>query len=179
MIAHEDDVFGGAISESVIGIVFLGTPHRGSNLANLASVIGNILNVNSIAMRPAVMKTSDLKLLTNNSGPLLDLALSVRHRLQNIMVVSFYETEPTPPLNVLVCDGFFINFAGLNIQMDSSLSPGALLHPLWPPYYIRQSSTYFSAWKAKYFPPIITIVIPRGKLTKLPASRLSIGLHLC
>ena len=120
MIAHEEDVPGEAVSESVIGIVFLGTPHRGSNLANLASVIGNMLNVSSIAVRPAVIKTGDLKLLTKNSGLLLDLAMSVRNRLENISVVSFYETEPTPPLNVLVCKGFFIELVGLKIQMDSS-----------------------------------------------------------
>ncbi|KEZ43748.1 hypothetical protein SAPIO_CDS4385 [Scedosporium apiospermum] len=65
--------------------------------------IGGMLNANPLATRStsAVVKAGDLKLLTYNSGPLQDLILSARHRLQNLMVVSFYETEPTPPLNSL------------------------------------------------------------------------------
>lgn len=104
MTAHEEDAFRGAMLKSVVGIVFLGTPHQGSNCANLAMAIGGMLNANPLATRStsAVVKAGDLKLLTYNSGPLQDLILSARHRLQNLMVVSFYETEPTPPLNSLV-----------------------------------------------------------------------------
>lgn len=105
MTAHEEDAFREAISRSVTGIVFLGTPHRGSSAADLATVIGKMLNIKSAAMG-FMVKPGDLKLLAHNSEPLRDLALSARHRLHNLAVVSFYETRPIPPLNFLVCGSF-------------------------------------------------------------------------
>ena len=156
MIAHEDDAFREAISRSVTGIVFLGTPHRGNIGADLANVIGKMLS----AAMGLMVKPGDLKLLAHNSEPLRDLALSARHRLHNLALVSFYETRPIPPLNFLVC-GSYIFWP----------VPAAMGH--W-----ETRPTSFSALRASYA-RIRTAVTLGAELIGKLAARLSIKTRLC
>ncbi|KAI0598549.1 hypothetical protein F4775DRAFT_592269 [Biscogniauxia sp. FL1348] len=108
VFAHEDDTNYGALLKSVIGITFLGTPHRGSHVANLGSIVGSIVNcfmlTTSTGGQSAMVRTDLLNHLNYDSSVLQDLFLSSRNRLQNMAVVSFYETEPTPPLSSLIVD---------------------------------------------------------------------------
>ncbi|KAI1504195.1 hypothetical protein F5X99DRAFT_372815 [Biscogniauxia marginata] len=108
VFAHEDDAIYGALLKSVIGVTFLGTPHRGSHIANLGNIVGNIINAcmltTSTNGQPAIIRTDLLNHLNYDSSVLQDLFLSARHRLQNIAIVSFYETEPTPPFSSLIVD---------------------------------------------------------------------------
>lgn len=91
---------------SVIGIIFPGTPHRGSEVANLDKTIGTIVNISSTTAsagtQPRIIRTDLLDHLNSDSNVLHELALAARNRLENMAVVSFHETEPTPPLSVLV-----------------------------------------------------------------------------
>ena len=97
MSAHEDRQVYGALLDSVIGVVFLGTPHRGSNIATAGKIAGTIVNIlQSAAPKPALYRTDHLSLLQTGSQTLDDLIISSRQRLQGISVTSFYETEPTP-----------------------------------------------------------------------------------
>ncbi|SPO02536.1 uncharacterized protein DNG_05209 [Cephalotrichum gorgonifer] len=106
--AHEDDSNYGAFLRSVIGVTFLGTPHRGSDVANLGSIVGSIINISvmtaSAGMRPGIIRTDLLDGLNHDSPALQDLILSAKHRLKNIAVVTFYETEPMLPRSSLVVD---------------------------------------------------------------------------
>ncbi|KAH7157846.1 ankyrin repeat-containing domain protein [Dactylonectria estremocensis] len=105
VFAHEDDNAYGAVLKSTIGVVFLATPHAGSDGANLASIFLTIVNTFRSAAtagwRPRAARTELLDYLSRNSDALQDLVVSVRHRLQNLSVVSFYETQATAPLSFL------------------------------------------------------------------------------
>lgn len=111
VFAHEDDTTYGAVLKSVIGIVFLGTPHRGSDLATLGSVVGNIINSLAV-IQPGVVKRDLLDHLNYDSSALQDLVLSARNRLNNIAIVSFYETEPMPPFSSPVSAGCNLRLSG-------------------------------------------------------------------
>ncbi|XXH02007.1 hypothetical protein Hte_008372 [Hypoxylon texense] len=104
VFAHEDDMNYGAVLSSTIGIAFLGTPHRGSNLATFGSIAANIINTFSPVIQPSIVKRDLLDHLNFDSDALQDLFLSFRNRLANIAVVSFYETRPIHPLSSLVVD---------------------------------------------------------------------------
>ncbi|KAK5994802.1 Vegetative incompatibility HET-E-1-like protein [Cladobotryum mycophilum] len=106
VLAHQDDNLYSQVLRSIIGIVFLGTPHRGSDTANLGSILGTIVNICAATSTGGVLsrtvRTGLLDHLTRDSSVLQELLLSARNRFRNIAVVSFYETEPTPPLSTLV-----------------------------------------------------------------------------
>ncbi|KAH6849841.1 hypothetical protein B0I37DRAFT_370018 [Chaetomium sp. MPI-CAGE-AT-0009] len=100
VIAHEDnsDPTNQRLLQSVIGIVFLGTPHQGSATANLGSLAGTIINTflkaASAGSQTKTIRTDLLRHLESDSKALQDLADSVRNRLGSLQIVSFYETEP-------------------------------------------------------------------------------------
>ncbi|KAM5521100.1 ankyrin repeat protein [Fusarium oxysporum f. sp. phaseoli] len=106
VIAHEDNNLYGEILKSIIGVVFLATPHRGSTVANFASVVGTIINTfratPSAGMGPRAIRTDLLNHLIYDSDALQDLNMSARNRLGNICVVSCYEDKPTAPLSSLI-----------------------------------------------------------------------------
>ncbi|KAJ3568871.1 hypothetical protein NPX13_g6271 [Xylaria arbuscula] len=101
IFAHSDADRYGSLMRCVIGLVFLGTPHRGSEVADLGRTVGTIINmcskVASAGLRPGVIRSDLLKHLNYDAKVLEDLALEARNRMDNMMVVSFYENEPTPP----------------------------------------------------------------------------------
>ncbi|KZL70980.1 ankyrin repeat protein [Colletotrichum tofieldiae] len=108
VFAHEDGHLFAKLLQSIGGIVFLGTPHRGSAIATFASVVGRIINTSmataSVGMRPGPIRTDLLEQLHHDSEALQEVSLAVRNRLRDMRVVSFYETEPTPPLSSLIVD---------------------------------------------------------------------------
>lgn len=101
-----DQVRYGDLLDSTIGIVFLGTPHCGSNIADTALVVGRAVNALSatlsIGTMPNVVKQDLLDALAYDSQGLQELDLSVRHILGKISVTTFYETLPLPPLRTPV-----------------------------------------------------------------------------
>ncbi|KAK7976295.1 hypothetical protein PG989_014758 [Apiospora arundinis] len=101
VIAQEDNKQYGPILETMSGVVFLGTPHRGSKAADLGAVIGTIINICSLS---TPIRTDLLRNLKYDSAALQQLTTSVRQRLADIEVVTFYETAPTPGLGRLVVD---------------------------------------------------------------------------
>ncbi|KAF5018994.1 hypothetical protein F66182_9012 [Fusarium sp. NRRL 66182] len=104
VFAHEDRSTHGSTLESIIGVVFLGTPHGGSDMANSASPAGFVANILPLAFsQPPVVRTDLLSQLKQNAPALHDLTLSALHRLRDISVSSFYETEPTP-ISPLIVD---------------------------------------------------------------------------
>lgn len=100
IFAHEDSATYGKVLKSVAGVIFLGTPHRGSSVARLGSVVGSIINFPGLPMK--AVRTDLLDYLKLGSCHLQDLAVSVRNRLADLAVVSFYETEAQSPLPSVV-----------------------------------------------------------------------------
>ena len=86
--------------KSVTGVIFLGTPHRGSSIATLGSVVGTIVNLPGLPAK--AVRTDLLDYLKPGSRYLQDLAISVRNRLAGLTVVSFYESEMQYPLASVV-----------------------------------------------------------------------------
>lgn len=106
MTAHEDNNRYGEVLQSIAGVVFLATPHRGSQSANLGHIVGTIVNTFrttvTAGLGPRLVRTDLLQTLIYDNDTLEDLSMSARSRLGNIAVVSCYENEPTAPSQSLV-----------------------------------------------------------------------------
>jgi len=83
----------GDIGSSVKGVIFFGTPHRGSASADLPTIVLNVLN--------AMGGRDDLiKYLQRSSKELAEIAVTSCEQLQDLKVISAYETEGMPPIGV-------------------------------------------------------------------------------
>lgn len=89
------------------GVVFLGTPHRGSATADPAKVFGNILNVAWHASGGGIfrrgVKTNLLRALSQNSSELMGIADDFTQRASSLSIATFYEQSVTEPLGSVVC----------------------------------------------------------------------------
>lgn len=106
LIAHNEAKFYPGILASVKAILFLGTPHRGSDIANYGAVLSNLAN--------AVLKTSQasrttgtlrkdlLDELSTNAPGLLKIATDFRVHTGGIQITSFIEDKVEPGLNTRV-----------------------------------------------------------------------------
>lgn len=83
--------------ENTLGIVFLGTPHRGSDKAKYGDILAKVAT--AVMHKPSSRLTSALQA---NSLELQLLTSEFRHQLPKHQVVSFYERKPTKPFSTLV-----------------------------------------------------------------------------
>ena len=83
--------------KNTIAILFFGTPHRGTDIANYGGVLANIAN--SVMNRPTSQLVEALK---RNSASLSRLTSDFKHQMPMYKIVSFYEMKPTRPLSSLV-----------------------------------------------------------------------------
>ncbi|KAK3311985.1 hypothetical protein B0H66DRAFT_506297 [Apodospora peruviana] len=108
VIAHEDNTVTGNVKlqESLAGIVFLGTPHRGSNKGDLGHLVGMVVNAvtgtTSAGLYRNAVNSNLVATLGTNAKQLQDLTESVRNRLEGLKIVSFYETRPEFPFGLIV-----------------------------------------------------------------------------
>ena len=86
-----------SISESTVGIIFLGTPHRGSEKATYGTILSNIAT--SVLNRPPSRLINALR---TNSEALMRLTTDFRFQLPKYQIYSFYEMKPMKPLSSLV-----------------------------------------------------------------------------
>lgn len=84
----KDDPEYAAIIKAISSIIFLSTPHRGTNLAE---TLNRILKVSLVA-KPMQFISE----LTSGSQTLQKLNESFRHVAEKLQIISFYETRPTP-----------------------------------------------------------------------------------
>ncbi len=96
--AHERPQYA-TILERIYGVVFMGTPHRGSGLASLVKPLSNIINASLLSPRVRSDLLNDLQL---SSRVLTDVSTSCVHRLAPLHIVSFYEQNHLEPLGCLV-----------------------------------------------------------------------------
>ena len=86
-----------SISESTIGIVFLGTPHRGSEKAAYGKVLATLAT--AVLNKPSPRLVNALQV---NSEALMSLRTNFRFQLPKYQVYSFYEMKPMKMLTTLV-----------------------------------------------------------------------------
>jgi len=88
------------------GVVFLGTPHRGSSTATQAKLFGDILNVAWCTSGGPLFRrgvqTDLLRDLGRNSSELIAIADSFTQRASALQIVTFYERYTTPPVGTIV-----------------------------------------------------------------------------
>jgi hypothetical protein len=100
IIAKTEDGLFDPIRKSVTGILFLGTPHRGSSEANLPIVLTNIANLapSGTSLFVGQMRSDLLKTLEKDSIELKDISTSFRNQTRKIKIASFIEQNRTPPV---------------------------------------------------------------------------------
>ncbi len=103
-MAHLDPVNYGKIQTAVAGIIFLGTPHRGSNVTRFPALLAKVANaVLSGTSRWAGGFREDLiDSLRRESSQLHDISKDFMGIVRGLRIVSCIETATTPPLNDLV-----------------------------------------------------------------------------
>ncbi|KAL8371676.1 hypothetical protein RB595_001465 [Gaeumannomyces hyphopodioides] len=100
------------VADSTKGIVFFGTPHRGTDVANWGELLAKVKSA-SYGTRP---RTKFLKLLRSNSNDLMDLSEDFRPIAQNYALVSFIEQ------NIISKLGFNRVVSPLALSLSLSLS---------------------------------------------------------
>lgn len=110
ILAHEGGERFDFIKKSCRGIIFLGTPHRGSKVADLGKILSTI--VNSLTLSAAI-RSPLLNDLRSKSGVLQTISRQFVMRSKDLQIISFYETEVMVggSLSVLVSFSFFFSFA--------------------------------------------------------------------
>jgi hypothetical protein len=98
-MAHESDKHYGDILQSCTRIVFMGTPHRGADLASWGALLSWL--VNTLTLSSAV-RTDLLRGLKTRSKTLQIISRQFVQRGIRIHIVSFYERKPTRSLSTLV-----------------------------------------------------------------------------
>ncbi|KAF2188394.1 hypothetical protein K469DRAFT_661153 [Zopfia rhizophila CBS 207.26] len=99
IIAHEQQSYYGPIGESTLGIIFMGTPHRGSELVPWAMLFSNVVNLATLGN--GVHKNL-LRQLDRKSNTLTDISRQFMHRASSLKIMSFIEQHAERPLNTLV-----------------------------------------------------------------------------
>ncbi|KAH6879994.1 hypothetical protein B0T10DRAFT_412368 [Thelonectria olida] len=99
ILAHENDHHYRDILASTTGIVFMGTPHQGSDIVNWTSFLTNAVQLVS---GNQIVRTNLVKDLSTHSSTLLEISKSFLPRSSGLTIMSFVETQAEPPLQVLV-----------------------------------------------------------------------------
>ncbi len=99
VMAHEGSQFIN-IREHTLGVVFFGTPHRGSSKASYGMILADIA---ATVMHKPNSKLIDA--LQSNSAPLTSLTARFHTLAIDFQVVTFYEMQPIKGLTSLVSIG--------------------------------------------------------------------------
>ncbi|KAH3997047.1 hypothetical protein HBI25_149830 [Parastagonospora nodorum] len=108
VLAHENKPAYADVLSAVSGVLFFGTPHRGSQVAEIGSVVGKIVNLcvraSQMARLTGSMREDLLFTLGLDAQALNELAESSRNRMENLEVVSFYETQTMQGFSDLIVE---------------------------------------------------------------------------
>jgi hypothetical protein len=99
ILAHDRSSFYSALLQKVWGVVFLGTPHRGSDIAFWTEFLAHTLHI-------AQFKTGTNKnlvtALKKDSKSLSEISSQFVQRGANLEIITFFETELLGYMNCLV-----------------------------------------------------------------------------
>src|SRR2546421_907517 len=98
-MAHEADNHYGDILRACSGIIFMGTPHRGSDIASWTAVLSRIINIATLSQ---VLRDDLLRDLSRGSTALQTISRQFAQR-GSMDIVSFYERCGTGVPPILVC----------------------------------------------------------------------------
>ena len=98
-MAHEASHDYGTILDCTKGIVFMGTPHCGSDLVPWSLMLINIIN--QVPLKNKIQKAL-LRNLGSNSEMLTDISRQFLHRSSGLKIMTFTEQLNEPPLKGLV-----------------------------------------------------------------------------
>jgi len=98
-MAHELNHLYEDISISCKGIIFMGTPHRGTDFASWGTLLSRLANALTLS---STMRTDLFKDLETGSKTLSTISRQFIQRGSLIQIVSFYERNGTGSLNALV-----------------------------------------------------------------------------
>ncbi|OTA04435.1 hypothetical protein A9Z42_0050300 [Trichoderma parareesei] len=98
---HEQDSFYGPLLKKIRGVIFLGTPHKGSDLAYWDSIGTQIVRAATLGLTTNTKLSKDLKV---DSEMLKRISDSFACRGATFKIRSFYETEFMTGLNCCVVD---------------------------------------------------------------------------
>mgnify|MGYP001606572691 CR=1 FL=1 len=90
------------LAQSVSGVVFMGTPHRGSKVASLAQVLSKIVDVATLG---SLIRTDLLRTLRVSSAELETISRHATLLLKSLAVISFYEQKPLGATLVCLING--------------------------------------------------------------------------
>ncbi|MCJ1303205.1 hypothetical protein MMC08_006013 [Hypocenomyce scalaris] len=121
-----------------VGIIFLGTPHRGSEKASYANVLTKVA---SMATNSPTSKL--VSALQSNSDSLMRLTSNFKFQLKNYNVVSFFELRPTKPLSTLIVEK---HSALLEVDGEDQI-PVDANHSDICKFAARESDTYEKLYK--------------------------------
>jgi hypothetical protein len=89
-IAHERQGLYNNIKNSTKGVVFFGTPHCGSDVANATRVLRDIISLSTAGLFRADL----LRNLERNSADLVEIAAQFVERAVPLQIVTIYEGRP-------------------------------------------------------------------------------------
>ena len=84
------------IKESSVGIVFFGTPHRGSEKADYGKVLVKV--VSGVMVKP---KSRLVNALQSNSETLMDLTSKFKFQARQLQIATFYELKPIGVIGIV------------------------------------------------------------------------------
>lgn len=99
VLAHDAMDLYGNILNSVKGVIFMATPHRGSELVPWAILLSNFVNVASFGRG---IRKSLLRNIDRDSDMLGEISRQFTHRATKLKLMSFVEQQAEPPLTALV-----------------------------------------------------------------------------
>ncbi|OJD31266.1 ankyrin repeat protein [Diplodia corticola] len=100
ILAHARSDLHGWFTDSTIGIIFMGTPHRGADVAYWSKVLGRFVNV----FAGSKVRTDILHDLEPKSQTLGRLCELFVERAKSLAIYSFYERRKMAGINSLVVD---------------------------------------------------------------------------
>jgi hypothetical protein len=98
-MAHNGSEVYAPILKATVGIIFLGTPHRGSELVPWGILLSNLVGVTSIGKN---IRKELLRTLKKDSDTLMDISSQFLQRATSLKIMSFIEQQVESPLTTLV-----------------------------------------------------------------------------
>jgi len=102
-VTDNDDY--GNILISTPGIIFLATPHGGSDAASVASMLASIMNLPLFGVGLPRARKDSLQALEKGSKQLFEIARDFRKHTRDITMYSFIEKMSIPPFRNRVSPG--------------------------------------------------------------------------
>jgi hypothetical protein len=84
------------IYEQTLAILFLGTPHRGTEKADLVATVAAVLNASEVLTRRPTLRRDLITTLRTHSRYLEDISEAFAHRTRDFDIVTFYEGRSLP-----------------------------------------------------------------------------------